>query len=170
MMKTLVIHPHDHSTKFLEDIYIGLDCTVHRTNRSVRSLIERHDRIICLGHGTENGLLQIPYNGSFVVDSRHVQLPRERECIFVWCYANLFMKKYGLKGFATGMFISEMDEALQYCVPFERGDIETSNNRFAQTIKENINISADDLYAKVNAEYGQLTSYVSQFNLSELCH
>lgn len=167
-MKTLVIHPRDHSTKFLEDIYVGLDCTVHRSNRSVRSLIKSHDRIICLGHGTANGLLQIPYNGSFVVDSRHVQLLREKECIFIWCYANLFMKKYGLKGFATGMFISEMDEALQYCVPFERGDIEQSNSRFARLIKENI--SADDLYAKVKAEYGQLTSYVSQFNLSELCH
>lgn len=169
-MRTLVIHPHDHSTKFLEDIYVGLDCTVHRTMKNPLHLIKQHDRIICLGHGTENGLLQIPYNGSFVVDSRHVQLLRERECIFIWCHANLFMKKYDLKGFATGMFISEMDEALQFCVPFERGDIDESNTKFARIIATNINLSANDLNVKVKAEYGQLTSYVSRFNLSELCH
>jgi len=168
-MKTLVIHPFDHSTKFLEDIYAGLDCTVHRTNRSVRSLIKQHDRIICLGHGTENGLLQIPYNGNFLVDSRHVQLLREKECIFIWCRAKLFMKKYGLKGFATGMFISEMDEALTYCVPFERLDIDTSNRAFGAIVKKYIDLPVDQLLEKVKGEYGQLSSYVSQFNLSELC-
>lgn len=169
-MRTLVIHPHDHSTKFLEDIYAGLDCTVHRTMKNPRHLIKQHDRIICLGHGTENGLLQIPYNGSFVVDSRHVQLLRERECIFIWCYANLFMKKYDLKGFATGMFISELDEALQFCVPFERGDIDESSIHFSQCVRESLHLPAIEMKQPILGKYGQLTSPVSQFNLSELCH
>lgn len=169
-MKTLVIHPFDHSTDDLEDIYRGIDCTVHRSNRKVHHLIKSHDRIICLGHGTEMGLLQIPYNGAFLVDSRHVQLLRERECIFIWCYANLFMKKYGIKGFATGMFISEMDEALQYCVPFERGQIEESNRTFAGIVREHIHLPANDMKQPILEKYGQLTSPVSQFNLSELCH
>src|ERR1035437_860766 len=113
-MKTLVIHPPDASTDFLKVIYEGKDWALINTNPSTKFLKEQinlHDRIIMLGHGTEEGLLGF---GRYVIDSTLVYLLREKECVAVWCNADQFVGKYGLKGFYTGMIISEIDEALMF--------------------------------------------------------
>ena len=58
--KTLVIHPTDPSTDFLKLIYKDRGFTeIHEdfdANR-LTSAIEQHDRILLLGHGYPNGLL-----------------------------------------------------------------------------------------------------------------
>lgn len=74
-MSILIIHPKDTTTKFLKPIYAPL---INKTivtgglNKSeLRKLIETHDRVIILGHGTPNGLLavgQFPNSGNYIVD------------------------------------------------------------------------------------------------------
>ena len=111
-MKTLVIHPEDYTTRFLTVIHEGHDdwtvITHDVSHKVLKEQIKKHDRIIMLGHGTGWGLLG---HGRFVIDSSLVYLLREKDCVCIWCNANDFVEQYGLKGFYTGMIISEMDEA-----------------------------------------------------------
>lgn len=120
-MKTLVIHPMDYSTLTLCHVYETHNFTVIRDstidNTTLRDVIGSHDRIILLGHGLPNGLInpQIKYGRQmhrpFLVNSSHVDLLRTKEVISVWCYSDEFFRKYNIPGFHTGMIISEVNEA-----------------------------------------------------------
>lgn len=138
-MKTLVIHPKDSTTYFLTEIYSDKNWTVinkNTSNKYLKEQIKLHDRIVMLGHGTEMGL--IGYD-KFVINSSLVYLLRGKECVCIWCNADLFVLKYGLKGFYTGMIISEYEEAIMYCISTNRHWINESNIDFASAIKNSIN-------------------------------
>lgn len=137
-MKTLVIHPKDSSTDFLCDIYSdkGWDViTSGLTKKLLKEQIKSHDRIIMLGHGTHDGLFG---EGKFVIDSTYVYLLRDKDCVCIWCNADMFVEKYGLKGFYTGMIISEMEEAYMFGVNITQKELLESNNLFSKAIKESI--------------------------------
>ncbi len=138
-MKTLVIHPFDVTTGFLSVIYEDKrDWTVIDTNVSAKFLkeqIKNHNRIIMLGHGSEDGLYGF---NRMIIDSTFVYLLKEKQCICIWCNANVFVEKYGLKGFYTGMIISEYEEALIYCVQGDHQQIYNSNVLFADAVKKSI--------------------------------
>jgi hypothetical protein len=42
----------------------------------------------------------------------YVYLLRDKIGVYIWCNANVFVEKYGLKGFYTGMIISEYEESV----------------------------------------------------------
>lgn len=122
--RVLVIHPDDRSTDFLKLIYKdrGYDVinfkgeTIYdntKCRRIARREIERHDKIIMLGHGTPNGLLN-PRTGGFIVDKNFVDLLKERETVSIWCFSNKFFEDNGIfnNQFHTGMIISECLEQL----------------------------------------------------------
>lgn len=138
-MKTLVIHPKDESTDFLKAIYADKNWTIINDNPShskLKTLIKEHDRIIMLGHGSQDGLYGFD---RFVIDSTLVYLLREKECVCIWCYAHQFVEKYGLKGFHTDMFISELDEAFLMGVDcFSPSEINESNIKFAEIVNQYI--------------------------------
>jgi hypothetical protein len=138
-MKTLVIHPKDDSTQFLAKIYKDRDWTLidsKQSKRSIKEAIKSHDRIIMMGHGCEKGLFDS--NFDTIIDSNYVYLLREKECIAIWCNADVFFLKYGLKGLYTGMIISEYDEAILESVTTTYNEIEESNLLFGNAIKEGI--------------------------------
>jgi hypothetical protein len=138
-MKTLVIHPKDETTDFLTRIYSKHDWTVVNTNmpkHQLKKMIVEYDRIIMLGHGTERGLIGF---GDAFIDSNYVYLLRDKIGVYIWCNANVFVEKYGLKGFYTGMIISEYEEALYECVNTTYHEIEESNVLFSNAIEESIN-------------------------------
>jgi hypothetical protein len=139
-MKTLVIHPQDNTTAFLSSIYENKDWTIIDKNVSksiIVDAIKNHDRIIMLGHGDDLGLYGF---GNYVITPKLVYLLREKECVGIWCNADVFFKKYELKGIYTGMIISESDEAYLFCIHnFHWRQIVQSNELFAESIKENIN-------------------------------
>lgn len=155
-MKTLVIHPKDNTTDFLTEIYSDKNWTVINANTSKKILkeqIKTHDRIVMLGHGTQFGL--IGYN-KLVIDSSWVYLLRDKECVCIWCNADLFVAKYGLKGFYTGMIISEYEEALDYAIQTNTDEILQSNFLFAEAVKksvdtENIITNVKEIYKGDNA-------------------
>lgn len=137
-MKTLVIHPKDTSTDFLCDIYSdkGWDViTSGFSKKLLKQQIKSHDRIIMLGHGTQKGLVG---EGRFIIDSTYVYLLREKDCVCIWCDADQFVKKYGLKGFYTGMIISEIEEAYIFGVDITSKELIESNILFSKAIKESI--------------------------------
>lgn len=164
-MKTLVIHPKDSTTDFLSVIYSDKDWTVINKNTSKKILkeqIKTHDRIVMLGHGTKEGL--IGFN-RLVIDSTWVYLLREKICVCIWCNADVFVEKYGLKGFYTGMIISEYEEAIMCCVPTNSFWINESNTDFALAIKNSID--DENMLEKAKLLYEGNTSVV-EFNRNNL--
>ena len=137
-MKTLVIHPTDPTTDFLSAIYQDEDWTVIRDIVSRSSLvkaIQEHDVILMMGHGSESGLYDINKR-QYIIDDRFVFVLREKQCTFIWCHADEFVQKYKLKGMYSGMVISEIDEAINYCIRPSDGEIEKSNTMFAEAVRQ----------------------------------
>jgi len=164
-MRTLVIHPKDTTTDFLSVIYSDRDWTVinSRVSKSfLRSQIKEHDRIVMLGHGTELGLLSFD---NFIIDSKLVYILREKECICIWCNADKFVDKYGIKGFYTGMIISEYEEAVLYNVPTGSFWITESNTDFAIAIRDAID--TDNMLDTAKMLY-ECNSSVVEFNRNNL--
>lgn len=164
-MTTLVIHPTDPTTDFLSIIYEGRGWNVMREHVSKGALndaIRAHDRIIFLGHGTEDGLIG---HNRFVIDSKLVYLLREKTCMYIWCHANKFVKKYKLRGYGTGMIISEMEEAKYYMVETTEEELKRSNEAFALTIK--VLVDDIDMLQHINHFYAGNTP-VFDFNKRNL--
>lgn len=163
-MKTLVIHPSDPSTDFLSTIYEGKDWTIINSSigkRLIRKAIGEHDRIIMMGHGCEKGLFDGDYSG--IITSDYVYLLRQKECIAIWCNADVFFLKYGLKGLYTGMIISEYQEANMFSINASYQEIDESNTLFARSIKESID--TDEILENIQKKYvTENISDVMKFN------
>jgi hypothetical protein len=133
-MRTLFIHPTDPSTEFGEIIYQDYldrdDVTVitgtRISHRVIREALQSHDRIVFIGHGTELGMLDI-LGKRYVITADDLQFFRNKPVICFWCNANIFAEKYDLNAFATGMFVSELDEAAWYNLPQDQAIIDASN-------------------------------------------
>ena len=178
-MKTLVIHPEDHSTEFLTAIYTNLNNkTVIKggvSKSELREMIEEHYRIIMLGHGSPYGLLSkghFPDAGLYIVDiSMAPALMKKSNCMYIWCYADQFVQRHGLSGLCTGMFISELGEAAYW--EFEginQGLIDESNGRFASIVSKYINEPIEFLYNKLLIDYEILAKInpIARFNLQRI--
>lgn len=137
MIRTLVIHPRDSTTNDFTEVYNNIEnCKVIRRNistKNIKKAIKSHDRVIIIGHGTSLGL--IGYN-RYILDSNYVELLREnnKEVLYIWCDANIFVNTHHLIGFNTGMFISELDEAIKYDINHTIEDIIKSNILFSNSI------------------------------------
>lgn len=164
-MKTLIIHPKDRSTDFLKSIYSGIPDQTLITGGTTRSelheLIKSHDRIMMMGHGYPGGLFsvgQFPSMGS-IINHNEVELLQGKENIFIWCNADQFVKQYKLKGFSTGMFVSEVGEAMWCGLPdTKQAEVDESNDTFAQFMNEALSagLGARDLKEDIRDRYGVL--------------
>lgn len=171
---TLVIHPDDPSTTFLNYIYQDLPNTTvvtkDKTQDEIIDMIRSHDRIIMLGHGTPQGLMsvgQFPGRG-YVINSEIAPYLNNTENIFVWCYASDFVSRYNLGGFSSGMFISEVSEADYLDVNATQADVDMSNMLFAYTLGKALlcNNDLNMMVGKVKTAYFTITSIneVARYN------
>jgi hypothetical protein len=178
-MKTLVIHPDDKSTDFLCPIYQTIkDKTVLRkgfTKQEVVEQIKIHDRIIMLGHGSPDGLFavgQFETDNTFIIDSSSIDILADKEeNVYIWCHANKFVEKFDLKGFYTGMFVSEILEALYCDLPLvEQKVVDESNNGFSRIVSNYINDSKSSIYNKTIEEYQIIANgnLVAAYNIVRL--
>ena len=178
-MKDLIIHPEDPTTDFLSQIYARLtNKTVIRGDISkseIPKLIESHDRVLMLGHGSPNGLLSIdmfPDADSYIIDDSMVlSLKNKTNCLFIWCHANQFVQRHGLSGLYCGMFLSEMIELFYYGFDdLDLNMIDQSNERFASVVSKYLNEPMEILYKKLLVEYGFMarTNPIARFNLERL--
>ena len=122
MKKTLVIHPSDRSTDFLKIIYEDKDydvltdfrnCISNNGKSRLINTMKKYDRIIMLGHGTPYGLLNV-VDGHFVgtlINDQFAKVLSEKETISIWCNSDRYFIRNNIKGFHTGMIISEVGEA-----------------------------------------------------------
>lgn len=101
-----------------------------------------------MGHGSESGLYGF---SRFVIDSNFVYLLREKECVYIWCKADEFVKKYDLKGFCTGMIISDIEESYLYCLVTNYDRISESNNLLAEAFR--VSIDSDNIIEMLKDVY-----------------
>ena len=178
-MKTLVIHAEDSSTDFLCPIYQTIENkTVLRhgnTKNEIAEQIKIHDKVIMLGHGSPEGLFsvgQFETDNSLIIDSSLISLLAEKEeNIYIWCHANKFVERYNLKGFYTGMFVSEFLE-LVYCqLPLLGNDvIDESNDGFSSIVSKYVNDSKSVLYKNTVEEYQIIANrnLIAAYNIDRL--
>lgn len=100
----------------LRTIYEDMDVTLfdsYRQKDEILSAIRnapKDEPILVLGHGCQSGLLDMRHG--LVLDSDDAELLRDRpNLVGIWCYASSYAYIHGLKGFFSGMFISEPGEA-----------------------------------------------------------
>lgn len=169
-MRVLIIHPKDETTDFLCDIY-HKDYTIirhpeHVPQSTLKNLMRNHNLVIMMGHGDEKGLFG---KQGYIIDTDYIDILRNKKCIYIWCYASDFVKKYGLKTpFSTGMFISETEEAYLMGVKHEKGDIIKSNTDFCCYFKsflDSLILENDNQFDRLKKTYGRDTSNnISQYN------
>lgn len=174
-MKTLIIHPSDRSTDFLKPIYSYLrnyTLITGGTRKEVNNLIKSHDRIIMMGHGSPYGLFSVnQFEGAYIIDCDTVPLFEDRECVFIWCNADRFVNAYNLKGLYSGMFVSEVGEAVAMglgLVP--QKVVNESNDIFAEMLGEGIGKTLYHAYHRMMNTYEQLAEFnsVAKYNSERL--
>lgn len=110
---TLVIHCEDRTTDMLSQIYEGKNWDVLRDGNidkdELHKLIESHKNIVCLGHGTQFGLLNKQGYGYVIGDEEGPMLAKKNTFV-IWCYASTFGKRHGCHGVWTGNLPSEVQE------------------------------------------------------------
>jgi hypothetical protein len=178
MEKTLVIHPDDRSTDFLKPIYENLEGDVNVITDgyykdSIRVFIDQADRVIMLGHGSPNGLFNVGKfygcNNGYIVDETMIaSLGNKPNNMYIWCNADKFVNRFYLKGFYSGMFISEYGEATYCNTPTNPGDVEKSNDLFSTIIGKNIMLEAKELCDKAKSEYYLSENKVAEYNNQRL--
>jgi hypothetical protein len=176
---TLIIHPEDQTTKFLDPIYTSIpnkklirdELNSERLNKEM----ETHSRIIMLGHGTAIGLL-CPCNETGrleqIVNIYHAwELSKHPENVYIWCNADRFVLEHDLSGLYSGMFISEVAEAA-YCGLglVSQAVVDESNIRFSEIMAEFIHLDKFSILHELKVSYGQLakTNPIAAYNVVRL--
>jgi hypothetical protein len=179
-MKTLVIHPADRTTTFLEPVYeailqkVVIKGDVSRDELSY--LIRSHDRIMMMGHGSPWGLLSVgrfPGSGMHIIDSGMADILKDKEnSVFIWCNADQFVREHELSGFYSGMFISEVGESrLMGLKDVIQSQVDHSNLTFGNIARKYMNYgSSREIWSKVVQEYGKIAEInpVAAYNCKRL--
>ena len=162
-MKTLIIHPKDESTTFLDVVYAPIEnktlITGGVSKTDVIKLMHEHDRIMMMGHGSPAGLFavgQFNNTGAYIIDQTMVPyLKHKMDSVYIWCNADKFVEVFGLKGFYSGMFISEVGEATYCGLPgMSQEVVDESNYGFVNIIAKYINEDKELIHENVKREYG----------------
>jgi len=177
-MKTLIIHPKDISTDFMKVAYENIPyktiITGVLSQYEVHKEIMNHDRIIMIGHGSSYGLFNVSNfkTNEYIININSVPFLKHKENIAIWCDADIFFTEHNLKGLHTGMFISEVAEAVRYNIETNEDSINASNNVFASILGNIINLEIKDIFDYVKHNYGKYAeesgNHVAQFNLNRL--
>lgn len=136
----LVVHPTDITTTVLSALYKDIEAKVVDQNmgkREINHLLHhcpQQERIMLLGHGSDNGLFSrtddtIPEFDCIIVGHSHAYHLRRHggNIIGIWCYADKFARKEGLHGLFSGMIISDKKEAEEYGIITLQHHIDETN-------------------------------------------
>jgi len=178
-MDTLIIHPADKTTDFLKPIYQSIQSktviTGGLSTGEVLTLIDSHDRVIMMGHGSPRGLFSVGvfYDlCGYVIDKDAVSLLKEKKgSIFIWCDADQFIRRHKLNGFSTGMFISEIRESVQCGLKdITQEMVDESNNAFGKILNRIINNTSATVYKNLKEEYLEvaMSNPVAAYNYPRL--
>jgi len=183
MSKILIIHPEDRSTDFLKPIYANVEnptlVTGGVSKKELRELVDQHDQVMMMGHGSPGGLFSMgkfgdddSFGRGYIVDFSFVpMLKKKTNNIFIWCNADMFVFYNDLKGFYSGMFVSEVGEAIYCKLPGTTQDIvDESNHTFSQIVGEVINEDVKTVYNHTKLNYYNIaeTNPVAFYNHNRL--
>ena len=178
MKDTLIIHPEDESTSFLKQIYSNrknvLVVSGNVTKLALLNMVLEHDRVIMMGHGSPDGLLamnQFETDSPYIVDESFKEILSKKNSIYIWCHADKFVNKYNLKGFYTGMFISEVSEANYLGLTgTKQVEVNESNFYFSNLVSQYMAYSLENMFVKVKEHYGMLSELntVANYNFNRL--
>jgi hypothetical protein len=164
-MQTLIIHPEDPTTDFLCPINEGIKKKIvisgGITKKELLKVVTSHKRIMMMGHGSPSGLFAVGQFEeekfmSYIIDNSFVDALKNKDNVFIWCHANKFVEQHRLTGFYSGMFISEVQEAILYGYDVSAGIIEKSNHAFSKIAAKYIDEPAETIHKQVTAAYGVL--------------
>lgn len=116
-----------------------------------------------MGHGCPYGLFSVGQfdNGNgLILDYTNVEpLKKKDNTVFIWCNADQFVNNHNLKGFYSGMFISEIMEATYCGIPgTDQELINESNYGFCDILSKHINESNEVIFENVVKEYGDIAN------------
>lgn len=156
---TLVIHCEDRSTDMLSQIYEGKNWDILRDGNIDKSelhkLLESHDRIVMLGHGTPSGLINKQGSG-YVIGDEEAPYLKGKKLFVIWCNADKYFDKHNIGDgqFITGNMPSEVWE----CKAAGCGDISS------QLMLENITywskLCADVVEKALNGDAQGAVDYI----------
>ena len=145
----LVIHPTDITTSFLSCLYNGTESKIADQNMSKREIEHllhhspQRERIMLLGHGSDIGLFSRtddskPEFDRIIVGHPHAYHLRRHggNIIRIWCHANKFARKEGLRGLFSGMIISDVKEAEEYGIITMQHHIDEENEVMFATLRK----------------------------------
>lgn len=99
---TLVFHLTDNSTTMLSQVYKGRDWDVINQRdvdpEQIKELFEKHDRIVCLGHGSSYGL----FGGN--IGPSQAPLFKDKKIFAIWCNADKYFTQHNI---GHGMMITK---------------------------------------------------------------
>ena len=105
------------NTKMLSLIYEGIEgVTLFKSGLQRGEILAalaaapREEPVLLLGHGSPRGLFDMRY-GLVITDADAALLKGRPNLVGIWCYASDYAFAHKLKGFFSGMFISEEPEA-----------------------------------------------------------
>ena len=174
----LVVHPKDSTTSFLSSLHKGTESKVidqSASKREIEHLLHhcpQSERIMLLGHGSDNGLFSrtddnIPEFDRIIVGHSHAYHLRRHgaNTIGIWCHADKFARKEGLHGLFSGMIISDKWEAQEYGVITLQHLIEEANERMFAKLRrlldENVPLHEIPVRMKALNDYSSL---ITNFN------
>lgn len=166
-MPTLILHPDDRSTDDLRILYAPLPDATLLTGGTpkdeVRRLLGTHERLILCGHGLDTGLFSMdrfPTDNGYIIDASMLrELSARHDTIYLWCYAAEFVRRHGLRGFASGMFISEVREAgWMGLTGITQAQVDESTRTFCALVAAHLHEPVAALHAAVMRDYGALAA------------
>jgi hypothetical protein len=144
--------------------YTLMDVKVN--NHSLWENLRNHDDLFVVGHGGPTGLFSTNSYGLFIDASTAPLLKREGlKNKILWCNAHVFIEKYDIKGFYTGMIISEVSEA-RYCgINNPTQDmVDSANQLLATTMRKYIHLDPYPFWEAMKDEYKDNSNPVMVFN------
>lgn len=180
---TLIIHPKDSSTDFLQPIYANIPnkkvITGGLTYEQVKAEVQNHDEVIMCGHGYVGGLFAISnfpglYHTSYIVDHSMASiLKTKKKIVTIWCYARSYIQTNNLhNSFHSGMFISELGEV--WCSGHKnitQSMIDDSNSCFSEELGSLIALDPQQIYASMqHGRYAKLaqSNLIAAYNFERL--
>ena len=171
----IVVHPNDPSTRMLCATYEGIEGVTLFDSWEQRGEIlkaiaaaPKDEPILLLGHGCPSGLLDMRVG--LVLNNMDAELLKDRpNLVGIWCYASDYAHEHGLKGFFSGMFISEEPEAWANGV--DAGEVEINDRAWDFSERFGDMLRAGRPLAEIAAELmdpRHRDSALTEFNYSRL--
>lgn len=168
----------DSDTRKLQRLWEGVPNVnlVHITKRW-NSVMERavdlaianeKDTLLFCGHGSSYGLFVPNSLTEYAIHQMNANLIQAQRVVGIMCYGAEFAQRVGLHGLFSSMFISNVNEAVDYSIITTRDTIHSTNDVIFGIISEYLvgNLTDEECLYKLRCESS--TNEVAMFNANSV--